>query len=102
MLLSSIDLVNAEPKVISMETKRMSHNALHKRDATEFDIRNDMALYVLSVTVGTPEQDIKLEIDTTYYETWLPGPDLARNLDIAAGGICKCICVVGNSSSGSN
>lgn len=88
-LLASIGHVNAEPKVISMETKRMARNSLHKRDSTEFNIRNDMTLYVLSVSVGTPEQVIELEIDSVSSETWIPGPELARNQDIAATGICK-------------
>ena len=94
LLLSSIGHVNAEPKVISMETKRMSRNALHKRDPTEFDLRNEGFLYVLSASVGTPEQTIALQIDTSNSDTWLPGPELARDPIVAPGGICKCIGVL--------
>ena len=88
LLLSHIDHVNAEPKAISMETKRISRNALHKSSGTEFDA---LSLYVLSVFVGTPEQSIALQIDTTNSDTWLPGPELASDPNVAAGGICKCI-----------
>lgn len=94
LLLSSIHQVNAEPKVISMETKRMSRNALHKRDATELDLHNGIVLYALSVSVGTPEQTIALQIDTANYGTWLPGPELASDPNVAAGGTCKYISVL--------
>lgn len=69
----------------------MSRNALHKRDVTEFDLRNDVVLYVLSVPIGTPEQVIELEIDTISSDTWLPGPELARDQLVSAAGICKWI-----------
>ena len=97
LLLSHINHVSAEPKVISMETKRISRNALHKRDAAEFDLCNEIALYVLSASVGTPEQIVALRIDTVYCDTWLPGPELASNSNVAAGGICKCIGVSAHS-----
>ena len=91
LLLSSIGLVHAEPKVISMETRRMSRSALHRRDPADVDLRNGIVLYAIDVSVGTPAQNIALQIDTTNYDTWLPGPELASDLNVAAGGICKYI-----------
>lgn len=78
MLLSSISHVNAEPKVISMDTKRMSRNALRKRDASAVSITNYVnSLYYVNATVGTPSQSLAFIIDTAASNVWMSGPELS-------------------------
>ena len=89
LLLSSIDHVNAEPKVISMETKRMSSSALHKRDAGTVSLTNAANVYYyVNATVGTPGQNVSFIIDTVAPTVWMSGSELSRQ---AALGACKII-----------
>jgi predicted aspartyl protease len=91
LLLSSIDHVNAEPKVISMDTKRMHSNTLHKRDAGAVSITDYFNIvYYVNATVGTPGQSITFVIDTAASDVWMPGPELSRQVDF---GSCKFISV---------
>jgi hypothetical protein len=65
LLLSSIDLVKVEPKIISVETRRMSRNALHKRDAGAVSIPDYFnLLYYVNATAGTPGRNIAFGINT--------------------------------------
>ena len=92
LLLSSINHVSAEPKVISMETKRMSRHALQKRDAGAVSITNFLdILYYVNATVGTPGQSLAFVIDTASSDAWMSGPELSRQSELGA---CKCISVV--------
>ena len=72
LLLSSIDVVNAEPKVISMEIKHTSSHALIKRDAGAVSITDYFnILYYVNATVGTPGQDLAFVIDTASADAWM-------------------------------
>jgi hypothetical protein len=65
-LLSLVNHVNAEPKVVSMQTTRMLHNSLHKRDTGSFGISSAGNLfYMINATIGTPPQDVVFAIDTS-------------------------------------
>lgn len=82
LLLSSIGHVNAEPKVVSMETKRMARNGLLKRDAGAVSITNSLdIMYYVNATVGTPGQDLAFVIDTASADAWMYGPELSRQSD---------------------
>ena len=92
LLLSSVGHVNAEPKVVSMETKRMSRNTLQKREAGAVSITNWLdILYYVNATVGTPGQSLAFVIDTASSDAWMSGPELSRQSELGA---CKCISVV--------
>ena len=82
LLLSSVGHVNAEPKVVSMETKRMSRNGLQKRDAGAVSITNSLdILYYVNATVGTPGRSLAFVIDTASADAWMYGPELFRQSD---------------------
>lgn len=90
VLLSTIDLVNAEPKVISMQTSRKAHSALSKRDAPEVPLGNWYYWsYFVSATIGTPAQNVSFSIGTSVSDTWLAGSELTSNNLNALMGSCK-------------
>jgi hypothetical protein len=92
MLLSLVNHVNAEPKVVSMQTKRMPRSrALQKRDEGEVTIYNYDSGYFLETAVGTPGQNIFLQIDTGSSDTWMFSSALEDDsYDQDSSVFCKC------------
>jgi hypothetical protein len=69
LLLSLANHVNTEPKVVSMQTTRMSHSSLQKRDTGNFGIDNSLLFYTINATIGTPPQSVVFVIDTSSGDT---------------------------------
>jgi hypothetical protein len=68
--LSFVNNVNAEPKVVSMQTTRMSRSSFQKRDTGSFGIGNAGNLfYMINTTIGTPPQNVAFAIDTSSGDT---------------------------------
>jgi hypothetical protein len=91
LLLSSIDHVNAEPKVVSMKTKRMCTQNLQKRgtdQTTLFNAYNGYNYYV-ETTIGTPGQNVTFLVDTESDVTWMLGPDLQVDAGEGVHANCK-------------
>jgi hypothetical protein len=93
MLLSLVNHVNAEPKVVSMQTKRMPHSrALEKRgDGEVVAIGNGGVGYFLNTTIGTPGQSVWLHVDTGSSDTWMFSAALEEDSsELGSSAYCKC------------
>jgi hypothetical protein len=66
-----LSLANAEPKVVSMQTTRMSRSSLQKRNTGSFGIDNGLLLYTINATIGTPPQSVVFAVDTSSGDTYV-------------------------------
>jgi len=75
LLCAVVSLGDASPKVFSMRMYRKERSILTKRDAFSVNIGNDLAygLYYVNASVGTPPQDVQLQIDTGSSDVWMFG-----------------------------
>ena len=74
--LLSPGLGDAAPKVLSMRMYRQEQNTLQKRDSLSVTLGNSWSngLYYVNATVGTPPQEVQLQIDTGSSDVWMFGP----------------------------
>jgi hypothetical protein len=72
--------VDASPKVVPMQIHRRERNGLERRGihAVDVTLGNDLSLYYVNASVGTPPQYLLLQLDTGSSDVWLLGPN-ARN-----------------------
>jgi hypothetical protein len=75
--LLSPGLGDAAPKVLSMRMYRQEQNTLQKRAPLSVTLGNSVTnyLYYVNATVGTPPQEVQLQIDTGSSDVWMFGPD---------------------------
>ena len=78
--------VDASPKVVPMQIHRRERNGLEKRgiNAVDVTLGNDLGLglYYVNASVGTPPQNLLLQLDTGSSDVWLMGPNASN----ASGG----------------
>jgi hypothetical protein len=69
-------LVDAYPKVVSMRTSRTDRRGLVKRDPISVNLGNAISngLYFVNASVGTPPQQVQLQIDIGSSDVWMFGP----------------------------
>ena len=72
-----VALADAEPKVFSMRTYRRERSVLKKRGSFSVNIGNAITngLYFVNASVGTPVQEVQLQIDTGSSDVWMFGPN---------------------------
>jgi hypothetical protein len=76
LLYALVSICDASPKVFSMRTYRKERSILKKRSTLSVDIGNAFTdgLYFVNASVGTPPQDVQLQIDTGSSDVWMFGP----------------------------
>lgn len=94
LLLSCINHVTAEPKVVHMPLERKSRRTLHKRDFGDGDsaavtLSDDKMFYYVNTTVGTPGQRVEFDIDTGSSDTWILSRQLANDKNRDKNIFCK-------------
>lgn len=94
LLLSCINLVSCEPRVVHMQTERKSRRTLHKRDfgdgsSADVGLSNSEMYYFVNATVGTPGQLVEFDIDTGSSDTWILGPQLSTDNNRDLNIFCK-------------
>lgn len=65
---------------------------LHRRATFDVSVGNAdvVGLYYVNATVGTPGQDVQLQLDTGSSDIWMFGPNSCENsTSICAGGECE-------------
>lgn len=91
LLLSCVEHVSAEPKVVHMKTERKLRSTLHKRDfgdgnVAPLSLSDDKWFYYANTTIGTPPTTVLFDVDTGSSDTWMLSHALAddnnRNADI--------------------
>jgi hypothetical protein len=90
--LLSPGLSDAAPKVLSMRMYRQEQNTLQKRAPLSVTLGNAWRdfLYYVNATVGTPPQEVRLQIDTGSSDVWMFGPDSCdSSTSTCLGGACK-------------
>src|SRR5271170_5563882 len=76
LLCAVVSLGDASPKVLSMRMYRTERSILKKRGTLSVDIgnANTNGLYFVNASVGTPPQEVQLQIDTGSSDVWMFGP----------------------------
>jgi hypothetical protein len=76
LLCALVSLGDASPKVFSMRMYRKERSILQKRGTLSVNIGNDITngLYFVNASVGTPPQNVQLQIDTGSSDVWMFGP----------------------------
>jgi hypothetical protein len=74
--LAAHSLAAARPRVVRMQTSRVGRELLVKRDYHSVTLGNAVSqgLYYVNASVGTPKQNIALQIDTGSSDVWVFGP----------------------------
>lgn len=92
LLCALVSLGDASPKVFSMRMYRKERSILEKRDTLSVNIGNAFidGLYFVNASVGTPPQDVQLQIDTGSSDVWMFGPhSCSRSTSLCLGGDCE-------------
>jgi len=91
---ASHSLAAARPRVVRMQTSRVGHKLLDKRDHCSVTLGNAVSqdLYYVNASVGTPKQNIALQIDTGTNDIWVFGPgSYDARTSHCLGGYCTLI-----------
>jgi hypothetical protein len=91
-ILTALDVVGGVPRVVRMQTSRLEGNQLGKRDHHSVILGNAVTegLYYVNACVGTPNQNIALQIDTGSSDVWMFGPGSCdARTSRCLGGDCK-------------
>ena len=84
--------VAAEPKVVSLPIHKNQRRSIVKRDHASATLENDFidGLFLVNATVGTPGQQVQLQIDTGSSDIWMFGArSCAQAVQGCIGGSCK-------------
>ncbi len=75
LLCALASLGDASPKVVSMRMHRRERSVLQKRSPLPVSIGNAVmnGLYFVNATVGTPPQEVQLQVDTGSSDVWMFG-----------------------------
>lgn len=77
--LAAHSLAAARPRVVRMQTSRVGRELLGKRDHHSITLGDAVSqgLYHVNASVGTPKQNVVLQIDTGSSDVWVFGPGRA-------------------------
>lgn len=92
LLCALVSLGDASPKVLSMRMYRTERSILKKRGTLSVDIgnANTNGLYFVNASVGTPPQEVQLQIDTGSSDVWMFGPHSCNpSTSPCLGGDCE-------------
>jgi hypothetical protein len=83
--------VTAEPKVVSLPLHRNQRRSIVKRDHGTASLENDYidGLFWVNATVGTPGQQVQLQIDTGSSDIWVFGASSCAESTTCLGGFCE-------------
>ena len=90
-LLTALGTVAAAPRVIRLQTSRLERSPLTKRDEPPVSLGNAVSegLYFVNASVGTPRQNVALQIDTGSSDVWMFGPGSCdTRTSTCLGGVC--------------
>jgi hypothetical protein len=92
LLCALASLGDASPKVFSMRMYRKERSILTKRDPLSVNIGNAFTygLYFVNASVGTPPQEVQLQVDTGSSDVWMFGPHSCNpSTSLCLGGDCE-------------
>lgn len=84
--------VTAEPNVVSLPLYKNQRRSIVKRDHGTASLDNDYidGLFWVNATVGTPGQQVQLQIDTGSSDIWVFGASsCAESSTSCLGGFCE-------------